>query len=78
MVRLLVRLSDGMGFLYRAASPAENGTGAVAVIIAPGAPIRSNNNLQQNRTAANYLTASALSGLLGYSWMQRRRQCQFC
>jgi hypothetical protein len=54
--QITVRLSDRMGFLHRAASPAENGTGAVAVIIAPGAPIRRNNNLQQNRTAANYLT----------------------
>lgn len=56
--QITVRLSDRMGFLHRAATPAENGSGAVAVIIAPGAPIRRNNNLQQNRTTANYLTAA--------------------
>lgn len=53
--QISLRASDGSSYLYRAATPPETGTGAVALIIAPGPLIRRNNNLQQNRTSANYL-----------------------
>lgn len=55
--QITVRASDGATFIHQAASPAQNGTGAVAVIIAPGAPLYRNDNLQQVHSVANYWTA---------------------
>lgn len=54
--QISVRASDGGSMLNTAA--VAGGTGAVAVIIAPGAPLTRNDGLQQARGAANYLTAA--------------------
>ena len=54
--QISVRASDGSSMLNTAA--AASGSGAVAVIIAPGAPLTRNDGLQQSRGAANYLTAA--------------------
>ena len=56
--QITVRSSDGVTLLHQASAAPGAGTGAVAVIIAPGAPLRRLNNLQQNRGAANFLTAA--------------------
>jgi len=54
--QISVRASDGGSMLNTAA--AASGSGAVAVIIAPGAPLTRNDGLQQSRGTANYLTAA--------------------
>lgn len=55
--QITVRASDGTTLIHQATNPAQNGTGAVAVIIAPGPPLYRNDNLQQVHSAANYWTA---------------------
>lgn len=56
--QITVRASDGVGFLHQASPVAGTGTGAVAIIIAPGSPLRRLNNVQQNRSSGNFLTAA--------------------
>lgn len=54
--QISVRSSDGGSFLHTAA--ANGGSGAVAVIIAPGAALTRNNGMRQDRSVANYNNAT--------------------
>lgn len=55
--QITLRASDTTTFVHTASPVAGTGTGAVAVIIAPGAPLRRNNNIQQDRSVTNYNNA---------------------